>query len=258
MSIYRSNLTCPDLTHNFRWMHSRVQGQSMGHDVPSDWSDKPDDDPFFGVYKRCGMWTHDEAAILFRIVESASDNRKEFRASPTPLWLDIGAHTGWTSAHIAAAGASVIAVEPMLWNSTWFNRFASNVGVEVKHGHIMPWAGRSEQFFSVLSGNPAPMFDGIVIDGDHEPVCVRDDVFHAHTRLKPNGVILMHDFIGAWKESLGLLEAGYKCRVYMTPHVIGCFWNGDWMPPCHVPDPAIDWQEIRTNHMAGFPWEMTI
>lgn len=245
--IYRSNLTAPNLAHNFRHLHSRVQGHSFGHDVPSDWADKADDDPVFGLYKRCGMWTHDEAAILFRIAESIG------HATDVPLWLDIGAHTGWTSAHLSAAGCNVIAVEPMLWLPEWYRRFADNVGVEMKRGFIMPWAGRSRQFFHTVDGAPLA-FDGIVIDGDHERVEVEEDVYWSYRRLKPNGVILMHDFIGAWPASHWLIEQRYRCRVYMTAHAIGCFWRGDWTPQAHTPDPAINWQEIRDNHMRGFDW----
>jgi hypothetical protein len=69
--IYRSNLEAPDLTPHFKHLVSRPMPHSFGHDVPSDWGDKADDDPVFGLYKKCGMWTHDEAAILFNVAAAA-------------------------------------------------------------------------------------------------------------------------------------------------------------------------------------------
>lgn len=253
MSEYLGNLKCPDLRSNFRHIHFKPHDYSFGRDVPSDWSDKADDDPIYGLYKRCGMWCREEAAVLYQ----AANEQRSSGDIRHPRWLDIGAHTGWTSAHISQAGCNLIAVEPMLWNQDWYDRFSDNLRVELEHGFVMPWAGRSEQFFQVVSGNPEPMFDGIVIDGDHMQVAVARDVMGARNRIKPNGVILVHDFIGAWKPAVALLS-GFKCRVYLTPHVVGCFWSGDWMPPDHVPDPSIDWDQIKTNHMKGFPWDRCV
>lgn len=249
MAIYRSNLKAPNLQQFFRYSHSRVQGHSFGHDVVSDWSDKDDDDPVFGLYKQCGFWTHDEAAILFHIAGRV-----------TGSWLDIGGATGWTAAHLAQAGANVISVEPMLWLQEWRARFAANVGIELRHGYIMPWAGRSEQFFCVLEGMEL-RFDGVVIDGDHNaPVPLRDAI-SAASRLYNPGVILLHDLMGGPVQdaAIWLMDHGFNCRVYYTPHMIACCWRGDrFTPPQHMADTAIDWQEIRTNHMRDFPWERCI
>ena len=55
--IYRSNLTCPDLSLHFKLRNPPKQ--IMGHDAPSD----PDFEP------ECTYWTHDEAAILYNVVK---------------------------------------------------------------------------------------------------------------------------------------------------------------------------------------------
>ncbi len=65
--IYRSNLSAPDLQTCFRHVASRPMPHSQGHDVTTHFSDKADDDPVFGIYKQCGFWTHDEAAILYNV-----------------------------------------------------------------------------------------------------------------------------------------------------------------------------------------------
>lgn len=240
--IYLSNLDAPNLTPYFRHLHSRVQGHSFGHEVPSDWADKADDDPVFGLYKRCGMLTHDEGAIVWNIAESIGGH-----------WLDLGCHTGWSTAHILFGAAKVIAVDPMMWNEDFYQRFSDNMS----HTEgVMPWAGRSEQLFDLLSGCPTPLFDGVLIDGDHMAPHPLEDARGAHDRLQPGGVILLHDLMGGpvQEAAVWLMDRGYKCRAYCTPHMMACCWRGDWQPPEHVPDPAIDWQEIRTNHMKEFPW----
>ena len=64
---YESNLKHRGVEAEFPFLRSRVMGHSFGHDVPSDWSDFKENDPRFGIYTRCGMWTHDEAALLYAI-----------------------------------------------------------------------------------------------------------------------------------------------------------------------------------------------
>ena len=179
--IYRSNLSCPDLAPHFKHLHSRVMGHSFGHDVPSDWADKADDDPVFGIYKRCGFWTHDEAAILYNVAKIIKG-----------WWLDIGCHTGWTSAHIAA-GAHVECIDPMLSVRGFVDRWAANLSHcwdGITAGHYMT----SNEFFTYV--DPDKLYDGFCIDGDHEPGAPLQDAQNAAAHLAPTGVIMFHDGVG--------------------------------------------------------------
>lgn len=249
--IYRSNLTCPDLTPHFNHLVSRPMGHSFGHDVPSDWGDKANDDPVFGLYKRCGMWTHDEAAILYNVA----------RSLPPGDWLDIGCHTGWTTRHIAAAhpfdgfdldGSARSAkalesnyvhwVDPMLSVPGFSERFAENGGETMKHPGE-PLCGTSQEIFArgpwfYFPGN---RYRGVVIDGDHEPGKPLEDAQNSAAHLAADGVILLHDFIGQpVREAVTwLLDHGFHARIYWTPHMVACCWRGDFQPPDHVPDPRI-------------------
>lgn len=238
--IYRSNVIAPDLTSHFKHAISRPMGHSFGHDVLSDWSDKREDDPVFGIYTRCGFWTHDEAALLYRIAQLRRG-----------LWLDIGAHTGWTTAHLAAAGCEVVCVEPMLRLQMWDERFEDNLRNLWTHIEEATYL-RSEQYLR----RTTLQFDGVVVDGDHNAPCPLNDATLAHLHLTDPGVILFHDAIGGpvWDGVYYLLDQGYKCKMYFTPHMVACCWRGDWTPPVHVPDPAIPWREIQANHMRGFQW----
>ena len=225
---YRSNLTCPDLTPHFKHLVSRPMPHSFGHDVPSDWGDKADDDPVFGLYKNCGMWTHDEAAILFNVA-----------AGKWPLhglWVDIGAHTGWTSKHInEATNSAVICVDPMLGNVDFCDRFFDNTG------YPRSWARgfTSAEMFAGVS--PDDKARGFCIDGDHQPGEPLKDAQGAARHLTDTGVIIFHDALGlpVREAALWLMNEGFKARWYSTPHGIILCWRGDFTPPDHVSDPNL-------------------
>lgn len=228
--IYRSNLTCPDFTPRFRNIFSRPMPHSFGHDVPSDWKDKADDDPVFGIYKRCGLWTHDEAAILWNVAEHITVKRA----------LDIGCHTGWTTTHMAVPGMAIAAIDPMIRVPEFHRRFVDNgapgaVGCQTSNQYFEPLALRSK-------------FGLIVIDGDHSPGKPLEDAMHAEEHLAEDGVILLHDGTGRpVREAVEwLMKAGFNARAYFTPHLVFCCWRDQFEPPDHEPDPR-----VRRAHLDG-------
>lgn len=228
--IYRSNLTCPDFSPCFRNLDVRPMPHSFGHSVPSDWVDKSPDDPTFGLYKRCGLWTHDEAAILWNVAESLHGGGD---------WLDIGAHTGWTTIHMTAGAGMVHAMDPMLRLQGFSDRFEENLDSRWSAIADVSWLKSREYFVSVA--NPW-RFDGICIDGDHEPGEPLADAQNAAKRLHHDGVILFHDFIGQpVREAVAWLRTqGFRDRVYFSPHMVAVCWRDEsWTPPDHVPDPNL-------------------
>jgi len=235
--IYRSNLLCPDLTENFECLVNRPMPHSFGHHVPSDWGDKKDDDPQFGLYKRCGFWTQDEAAILFNIARQVGG-----------FWLDIGAHTGWTTAHIDAGlklsprqgrtfpTPKVVPVDPMFAVPEFAARFCSNTGFP------MPaLAAKTSTEYFRMHDNGGDPFNGVCIDGDHSIGEPLKDAKNAARHLSKSGVILFHDFIGQpVREGVEwLMDQGFKARVYFTPHMVAVCWRENFVPPNHVADPKI-------------------
>lgn len=217
-------------------------GHSFGHDVPSDWADKPDSDIIFGLYKNCGFWTHDEAAILW---ECAARSRGQ--------WLDIGSHTGWTTAHVLSSGSRCIGVDPMYTNPMFRERASYNLA-PFKQNHR--WAlveYTSAEYFERCSW----MFNGVVIDGDHEPGMPLADAQSATRHLLTNGVILFHDFIGRpVREAVEwLMNNGFQARVYETPHMVAACWKGDFLPPDHVSDSNLP--NLR-ERCPEFPWNRTV
>lgn len=249
--IYRSNLTCPDLTPHFKHLVLRPMPHSFGHSVPSDWGDKADDDPVFGLYKKCGFWTHDEAAILYNIAYNA-------RGGP---WADIGCHTGWTTGHImlgvcngSANMPNLQAVDPMLAVPEFRARLNENEGALGQGWSLNPVT--SAEFWAT-----SKYVTSAVIDGDYEPGKPLEDAkaWAAHTRDSVyhwRGVALFHDFLGRpVQEAVEyLLHEGFHARIYITPHMVACCWRGDFKPPDHIPDPNLPNLKARCPE---FPWERT-
>lgn len=237
--IYRSNLSCPDFAPRFRHLHSRVMPHSFGHDVPSDWKDKADDDPVFGLYKNCGMWTHDEAAILWNVALGVRDKRA----------LDIGCHTGWTTIHMGVPGMSIAAIDPMIRVPEFHQRFVEN-GAQAAVGYQT-----SEQYFAPLSERAK--FGLICIDGDHSPGKPLEDASNAAAHLADDGVIILHDGTGApvqeavWR----LHDQGFHVRAYNTPHLVFCCWLDGFLPPDHVPDLQV-LRQLHDGRFYDFDWGM--
>lgn len=242
--IYRSFASAPELTGNFKHTVCRPMAHSMGHDVLSDFADRPADDPIFGLYKNCGFATHDEAAILWSCA---------LRTNPELQWLEIGSHTGWSTSHIAAAVRRVLAVDNMLPVYEFEKRFMENT--EPFRCRITPMAMRADEFFD-REFPPNFKIGGAFIDGDHDKPHPFLDALESAKLAGPDACIIFHDSWGGPVRQgvLALMDDGWKCRWYNTPHGLACCFRGAFVPPAHVPDPAINWTLVRECHAAGFPF----
>lgn len=231
--IYRSNLIAPDLTPHFKLL-SKPRGHSFGHDCPSD----PDFDP------DCTYWTHDEAAILYRVAKSVGGD-----------WLDIGCRFGWTSAHLMDAGAGVVCLDPELKYQAQFQRFEDNLG-----GHWRDVLNVEHYTSAAYFQRPASIrFVGFVIDGCHDAPEPLNDAMGCVKLAKPNCVIMFHDFYGQPVQDAVtwlMREQGFHCRIYWTPNGVACCWREQgvpfFLPPDHVPDPAIIREGVRLR-LGNFP-----
>lgn len=228
--IYRSNLTAPDLAPNFKHLVSSPMGHSFGHDVPRDWGDKPNDE-FWSTWKNNGFWTHDEAAILWNVVKAMPGH-----------WLDIGACTGWTTAHMLSGGAeTVLPIDPMFTREDFTERYWENLEeVENADNASISTFQYSHVFFERKTPEQES-FSGICIDGDHTPPAPMDDAQNAARHVSDNGVIIFHDALGlpVREAALWLMNQGFKARWYETPHGVIVCWRGDFVPPDHVSDPNL-------------------
>jgi len=222
----------PDLRPQFKHLHWRPMGHSFGVDVASDWADKSIDDPVFGPYKNCGLWTMEEAAILHNVALAVDGEEA----------IDIGAHTGWTMAHIEAAGYYVHAVDPC--GFAFEERFDENNPDTTSSLYAEPSDLYFAKHFPRRNFNPSL----ICIDGDHSEGKPLEDAQNAADHLADAGVIMLHDGTGRpVREAVEWLMAhGFKARAYFTPHLVFCCWRGEFTPPDHVPDPI-----VKAAHLDG-------
>lgn len=199
-------MTYPDLRPFFKHAVWRPMPHSGGVEVGSDFADKADNDPVFGIFKECGFWTRDEVAILFEVAQRIGGD-----------WLDIGGLTGWTAAHLARAGCSVVSVDPMYAVLEFRDRALENLESVGCSENVALWIGTSDEFFEV-----GGMLDGIVIDGDHASPHPLHDAIHAAERLEEDGVILFHDGNqpGVREGYEHLQNNGWKLEIHSTPHTV--------------------------------------
>lgn len=233
--IYRSNLSAPDLTPYFKLTEFDHFG---GHTFLAD----PDFDP------RCGFFTHDEAALLYNIAVNVTRFTRGNAA-----WLDIGARTGWTAAHVIAAGGAVVALEPELYRPIFMKRAQENItGIREKYAPnqpcFLPWGETSEGYFAKRQKD-APKFDGFIIDGNHDEPEPMLDAMRCLRAANPSAVIVIHDFLGpaTWQAADFLLDEQWKCKLYYTPNMIAVCWRGfeDSVVPFHRGDPAFKHYQRR-------------
>lgn len=218
-----------DLRPHFKNLHWRPMPHSFGVNVASDWADKADDDPVFGIFKQCGLWCMDEVQILHECA----------KAFPWK-WLDIGCHTGWTTAHIGAGGCDVIGIDPMLSVAEFRQRLVRNtipLDEIDSAGDVFKWSGTGNVWFANLPSNET--YNGVCIDGDHDPGAPLSDAINAVNHLAERGVILFHDAMGLPVQEAAeyCVAQGFQCRAYPTVHGVAVCWRGDFTPPEHTVDP---------------------
>lgn len=219
-----------DLRPHFKHLHWRPMPHSMGVPVASDWADKADDDPVFGLYKRCGLWTMDEVQILTACAA--------WLQGP---WLDIGSHTGWTTAHIALNATRVDALDPMFRVEGFKSRALENIG-NVPGCPVSLSFLRSDEFFADLAANdPGRKYAGICIDGDHSEGKPLEDAINAERHLAGEGVILFHDCVGKPTHDgvEYLVDRGFSCKVYPSVHGVAVCWRGQFVPPPYTRIPNV-------------------
>lgn len=204
---------------------------SMGVPIGSDWQDKPADDPVFGLYRTCGFWSEAESEFLADVADQFTGGE----------WLEIGAHTGWCTDILTRDAGRITSIEPMFSLREWFKRFAVNV--DLGCAKVMPWAGRSDQYFEVWDGAGGRTFDGVLIDGDHNHPCPLNDAKNSFDRLNGRAVVLLHDFRGpaVWDAAKYLVDRGMKFKVYPSVHMVCVCWRGEFDPPPTFQEGETDW-----------------
>lgn len=205
----------PDLRPYFAHLETRMVN---GTEVWFDFADKAEDDPIFGVYKKCGMLPQPEAEILFAIASQLGGYA-----------LDIGGLTGFTSMVMSRAGCRVTAIDPMYKHPEFQERASENLrNADVK---VLFAPQESERFLrSALERGDS--YELILIDGDHEGFAPFADAVGSLQVLTPRGAIVLHDTHGKPVQSaVELLEGHLKIKRYDTPFGLAVARRGDFKLP---------------------------
>ncbi len=195
------NFECPDLTRHFKLL-LKPRPWSSGQDVPSDPDFAPD----------CCFFTQSEAAILYNVAKQIGGT-----------WVDIGSRTGWTAAHLMAAGCKVMAVDPEYSKPRFFKRFQQNLrGLQ---GFCMPYSQTAAEF---IADSGAFTFDGFVIDGNHDFPEPLNDAKGCLSIAKPQCVMVFHDLLGQpIRDAVEFLVGqGFSSKEYATPNGVAVVWRG--------------------------------
>ena len=151
----------------------------------------------------------------------------------------------------------VVSVEPMLAVPAFYQRFRENLDAGGTLFIARGFPQRSDEFFADDTGYQK--YAGCLIDGDHDRPHPLNDAQNCAKYLAESGCILFHDFSGAPVQEavLWLMDHGFKCRVYWTPHMMACCFRGSFEPPDHIRDERLPWRSIK-HMMYPFPFERCV
>jgi predicted O-methyltransferase YrrM len=107
--------------------------------------------------------------------------------------LEIGSAFGYSAVVMALAGASVYAVDPHTWIAQSHAVMLENVAA---YGVLDRVTILAQYSFTALPElvSSGREFDVVWVDGDHEAPTVAHDVTMALKLLKPDGILLCHDY----------------------------------------------------------------
>jgi hypothetical protein len=160
-----------------------------------------------------------EADLLHRIATICSGD-----------WLDIGSQTGWTAAHIAAAGSRVVALDPGYSDVSLKARAERNLLTAKLHNNVLLLAKSGVDF---LQSMPKARFPGICIGCDPETGNPLIPAPMAAAALQHDGCIFMRDYacLSTQEAVTWFRSFGFRARTWDTLHGVAVLWRGEFEIP---------------------------
>jgi predicted O-methyltransferase YrrM len=125
----------------------------------------------------CGYMSFEEISIIQKTVLGGK-------------WLEIGSHTGWSGAHIAELCDEIYLVDPQYNLPLFKQRTIDNLKNSGVYGKCVLFS--TDRYFS----ENKDVFDGIVIDGNHDSPYPLLDAIESDKILNHGGIIVLHDYNG--------------------------------------------------------------
>ena len=193
-------------------------------------------------YPAVPLVNRDEAHILYNSALKLAGKRA----------LEIGSWLGWSTAHLAAGGVIVDAIDPQLADPAVQVSVINSLKSAGLSNRVSLWAGSSPGLAYELSIQQNRRWSLIFMDGNPDHPAPLRDAAIAHEVAERDAVILLHDAISPdVARALTYLKAvGWNVMICYTAQIMGVAWRGNVIPVDHTPDPKVEIAILE--HLKGF------
>lgn len=190
-----------------------------------------------------GFVSRDEAHILYNTALKLQGKNA----------LEIGCWLGWSTAHLAAGGVILDAIDPILENPTAHESVNYSLRLAGVRSNVNLYPGYSPGKVEEIAQQEDRRWSLIFIDGNHDSPAPLQDAQVAERYAAEDALILFHDLASPdVAEGLNYLrDRGWNTMIYQTMQIMGVAWRGNVRPVEHIPDPAVNW--TLPEHLKDYP-----
>lgn len=176
-----------------------------------------------------GVVSAEEATLLYALAKTRSGRRA----------IEIGSHFGWSTAHLAAAGLKVDAVDPAFGDRERLEQVSGNLAEWVADSSIKLWPGSSPEILPAIAATADEAFGFAFVDGLHTDGGPIRDVQGLLPYLSDDALIVFHDltFPDVANAVRFLKGKGWKLELYNTMQVMAAMYRDGVAPPAYAGDP---------------------
>jgi predicted O-methyltransferase YrrM len=182
------------------------------------------------AHRTTGVISTEEAAVL----HAAATTR------PGRAGIEIGSHFGWSTAHIAAAGIDLDAVDPAFGDPERIRQVSENLAEWITAGTVRLWPGFSPGILDAVAATRDEPYGFAFVDGLHSEEGPSHDVIGLEPHLADDALVLFHDLtFPDVASAVRLLKSrGWNIRLYNTMQVMAAAWRSGDPPPVYGGDRA--------------------
>lgn len=190
-----------------------------------------------------GVLSADEGAVLYNAALPFKGKRG----------LEIGCHMAFSTAHLLKAGLDLDVIDPALGDPAHLAAVLNNLAGAVPNSEPRLHAGFSPGIVGLAhTARRRIKWSFAFIDGLHDGTAPLDDARAVAPFMADTAAVMFHDLACPYVAQ-GLQyysDAGWQTKIYETMQVMGIAWQGDYIPPSHIPDSGT--QTTGLNHLAGW------
>lgn len=183
-------------------------------------------------YPEVPLVNRDAAHILYNAAQNFVGKRA----------LEIGSMLGWSTAHLAAGGVIVDAIDPQFADPVIQESIVKSLKSAGVLNRVFLWPGSSPGLAYELSIQQNRRWSLIFIDGNSDHPGPLRDAAIAHEVAETDAIILLHNAVSPdVARALAYLKAiGWNVTICYTAQIMGVAWRGNVIPIPHIPDPKLE------------------